>query len=435
MIATLRAKEPRPDVPDRRYRVLSVATHPVQYTAPIFRRMAKHASLDLHVAYCTLRGAEASHDPEFGARIQWDVPLLDGYSWTHVANRGSGAESFFGLFNPGLWKLIRGGNYDAVISYVGYVRASFWVALAAAKLSKAAFLFGTDAVSLTPRDGRAWKSKTKKYFWPRLFRLADQVIVPSSGSRDVMLSLGIPGDRVTLTPYSVDNLWWMQQASYVHRSAVREAWGVGPDTIAVLFCAKLQPWKRPLDLLHAFAKANLSNGVLVFAGEGSLRPQLESEAACLGVASSVRFLGFVNQSQLPAIYASADLLVLPSEFEPFGVVVNEAMCCACPVVASDRVGASRDLVAPVCPDFVFRCGDVDALAELIQKAAADPARLGDLGRAALAQIQTWSPERNITATVEAIRMGVARASRSVDTERISAVATLENPPGNRQRQQ
>jgi len=422
-------------MPERRYRLLAVATHPVQYTAPVFRRMAKHPLLDLHVAYCTLRGAETTHDPEFGAHIQWDIPLLDGYSWTHIPNRGSGHESFFGLFNPGLWKLIRGGNYDAVISYVGYVRASFWVALAAAKLSKAAFLFGTDATSLAPRDGRAWKSNAKKHLWPRLFRLADQVIVPSSGSRDVMLSLGIPCDRVTLTPYSVDNLWWIQQASYVHRSAVREAWGAGPDTIVVLFCAKLRPWKRPLDLLRAYAKANLSNGILVFAGEGPVRSRLESEAAGLGVSSSVRFLGFVNQSQLPAVYASADLLVLPSEFEPFGLVVNEAMCCACPVVASDRAGASRDLVAPVCADFVFRCGDVDALAELIQKAAADPARLGDLGRAALAQIQTWSPERNIAATVEAIRIGVARASRFVDTERISAVATLENPPGNRERQQ
>jgi hypothetical protein len=66
-------------MPDRRYRVLAVATHPVQYMTPIFRRMAKHAALDFQVAYCTLRGAEASHDPEFGADIQWDVPLLDGY--------------------------------------------------------------------------------------------------------------------------------------------------------------------------------------------------------------------------------------------------------------------------------------------------------------------------------------------------------------------
>jgi hypothetical protein len=209
-------------MPDCRYRVLAVATHPVQYMTPIFRRMAKHPSLDFQVAYCTLRGAKASHDPEFGADIQWDVPLLDGYSWTHVPNRGSGAESFFGLFNPGLWKLIRRGNFDAVLCFAGYRHATFWIALLAAKLSKTAFLFGADTTTLAPRDGRAWKTSLKKILWPRLFRLADQVIVPSAGSRDLMLSLGIPADRVTFTPYSVDNDWWMRQSSQVHRSAVRD---------------------------------------------------------------------------------------------------------------------------------------------------------------------------------------------------------------------
>jgi len=398
-------------VPDRRYRVLAVATHPVQYSAPVFRRMVKHASLDLHVAYCSLRGVETTHDPEFGARIQWDIPLLDGYSWTHVPNRGSGHDSFFGLFNPGLWKLIRGGNFDAVICLTGYRNTTFWIALLAAKFSKTAFLFGTDAVSLTPRDSRAWKSKAKEYLWPRLFRLADQVIVPSGGGVDLMLSLGIPQECITLTPFVVDNDWWIEQSKLADGAALRASWGVSPNDVVILFSAKLQPWKRPLDLLRAFAKANLSNGVLVFAGEGPLRPQLESEAASLGVASRVQFLGFVNQSQLPAVYTAADLLVLPSEFEPFGLVVNEAMCCARPVIASDRAGASRDLVAPVSPDFVFHCGDVDALAELIRKAAADPTRLQELGRAALAHIQAWSPERNIAASAEAVRIAVSRIGR------------------------
>jgi len=414
-------------MPERRYRVLAVAAHPVQYMTPIFRRLAKHPSLDFQVAYCTLRGAVAGHDPEFGAKVQWDVPLLDGYSWTHVANRGSGSESFFGLFNPRLWRLIRSGNYDAVLCFTGYLRATFWIALAAAKLSKIAFLFGTDTTTLTPRDGRAWKTAIKKILWPRLFRLADQVIVPSSGSRDLMLSLGLPEDRVTLTPYSVDNGWWMQQASQADRSAVRNSWGAGPSTIIVLFCAKLQPWKRPADLLRAFARANLPDALLLFAGEGPLRSHLESEAAALGIASRVRFLGFVNQSRLPAVYASADLMVLPSEYEPFAVVVNEAMCCGCPVLASDCVGASRDLVAPVCPDFVFRCGDIDALAVLITKTAANPARLKELGRAARAHIQTWSPEHNIAATVEAIRIGVTHSGRRKPTALDDSPAHLVPP--------
>src|SRR5207253_11122683 len=136
-----------------------------------------------------------------------------------------------------------------------------------------------------------------------------------------------------------------------------------PDTLVILFSAKLQPWKRPLDLLNAFAKANLPNALLLFAGAGPLLLQLEPDAASLGVPSRVRFLGFANQSQLPAVYTGADLLVVPSEFEPFGLVVNEALCCGCAVAASDRCGAARDLVAPVDPRLVFPCGNIAALAK------------------------------------------------------------------------
>lgn len=396
---------------ERRYRVLAVATHPVQYMSPIFRRMAGHPGFELNVAYCSLRGAEAAHDPEFGTSIQWDVPLLDGYSWTHVPNRGSGRETFLGLRNPGIGKLIREGKYDAVLCFVGYVRATFWMAYFAARSAKTAFLFGTDAVTLMPREGSKWKGAVKKLLWPRLFRLADQVIVPSSGTRDLMASLGIPAERITLTPYSVDNDWWMRQAARADRAAVRATWGVGPSNAVILFCAKLQPWKRPGDLLCAFAEAKLTDATLVIVGEGPLRTKLEAQAKTLGIAERVRFLGFVNQSQLPAVYASADLMVLPSEYEPFAVVVNEAMCCGCPVAASDHVGAARDLVAPVEREFVFPSGDVDALAGILKNALADRARLASLGRAALEHIRTWSPERNIAATFEAIEIAAGRKGR------------------------
>jgi glycosyltransferase involved in cell wall biosynthesis len=398
-------------MPERRYRVLAIATHPVQYMAPIFRRMAAHPGFDLHVAYCSLRGAEAAHDLEFGATVQWDVPLLEGYSWSHVPNRGSGDESFFGLRNPGIAKLIREGKYDAVLCFVGYVRATFWIAWRAAKSAKAAFLFGTDTNTLAPRDGRRWKSTVKKILWPRLFGLADQVIVPSSGARDLMLALGLPAERITLTPYSVDNDWWMRQSAAVDRTAVRAGWGASASDAVILFCAKLQFWKRPGDLLRAFAEAKLSDALLVIAGEGPLRPELESQAAALGIAARVRFLGFVNQSQLPAVYTAANLMVLPSEYEPFAVVVNEAMCCGCPVAASDHVGAARDLVAPVRQEFVYCCGDVSALAVLLKDALADRVRLASLGRAVVTLMRTWSPERNIAATFDAIEIAVARKGR------------------------
>ena len=251
----------------------------------------------------------------------------------------------------------------------------------------------------------------KKFLWPHLYSLADQVVVPSTASYNLIRSLGIPEDRITLTPYSVDNDWWKKQSSRVDRAAVRRSWGVAPETSVILFCAKLQPWKRPLDLLRAFALATIPNSALVFAGEGPLRSELETEAASMGIADRVHFLGFVNQSQLPSVYTASDLMVLPSEYEPFAVVVNEAFCCGCPVIASDRVGAAQDLIAPVNPSFIFPCGNVDALAQILKVALGNPVALTEYGHAARRRMETWSIRENISGTVEAVRRAIARRDR------------------------
>jgi glycosyltransferase involved in cell wall biosynthesis len=418
---------------DSRSRVLAVCSHPVQYMAPLLRRMAQHPRLDLSVAYCTLKGAQAAHDPEFNTTVQWDVPLLEGYSWQEIPNHGSGAESFWGLNNPGLGKLIRVGKFDAVLCYLSYRCASFWISYFACRRSGTAFIFGTDASSLVPRSGGTWKHTVKKALWPKLFSLADQVIVPSSATRELMLSLRIPEERITLTPYSVDNDWWMAQSHNVDREAVRAEWGATPQACVILFCAKLQPWKRPLDLLRAFAQADHAHALLVYAGEGPQRPELERETAALRVGDHVRFLGFKNQSELPAVYTAADLMVLPSEYEPFAVVVNEASCCSCPVVASDRVGAARDLIAPVDPTLIYPCGDVLALTRLLRNLLADRVRLLELGRAARRRMETWSPRENIAGTIQAIGRAVAQSRRHMSTAPVVPSSTNEYSGKGRQR--
>jgi glycosyltransferase involved in cell wall biosynthesis len=395
-------------VAERRYRVLYVCGHPVQYMSPLLRLLSNHPRLEVTAAYCRLRGAQAGHDPEFGATIQWDIPLLDGYSWVEVPNRGTDSEGFWGLCNPGLWKLIREGNFDAVFCHTGYIRASFWIAFFASKLSRSAFIFGTDATTLTPMDRRMWKRPVKRFFWPLLYRLASQVIAPSSGTYSLLRSLGIPEKRISLFPYVVNNDWWQARSAQVDREAVRTSWGARQENLVVVFCGKLQPWKRPLDLLLAFAQAALTNSLLFFAGEGPLKPKLQSEAVRLGVADRVRFLGFLNQSQLPALYTAADLMVLPSEYDAFGVVVNEAMLCGCPVIASDRVGAGPDLITPVRPSFLYKCGDVSALSDLLKRVLSNPADLDRVRIAARERMKTWSPQQFVEATLDALDKAVPR---------------------------
>ncbi|MFA0751472.1 MAG: hypothetical protein SLRJCFUN_001875 [Candidatus Fervidibacter sp.] len=400
---------------ERKYRVLLVASHPIQYAVPLYRLMAKHPKLDILVAYCSLQGAEPGIDPEFGIEVTWDVPLLEGYPWIYVPNCSPrpGLGRFLGLINPGLWQIIRQGHWDAVIAHMGlgYIYASFWIAAIAAKLNGIAFLFGTDAYDLQPRDGRRWKIPLKVLIWPRLFRLADVVLVMSSGGVHLMQRLGIPIRRVVLTPHVVDNEWWIKMVAQVDRKIVRRRWNIPDDALVVLFCGKLQPWKRPMDLLYAFAQAGVDNAYLLFIGEGPLRVQLESEVQRLRISEKVRFLGFVNQSQLPFVYRSSDILVLPSEYEAFGLVVNEAMLCSLPVVISDRVGAKWDLVEEGVTGFVYPCGDVIALANILRDLLSNRGRLEQMSRAARQRVENWTPQKHVDAIVEAIERAVNRRSK------------------------
>jgi glycosyltransferase involved in cell wall biosynthesis len=151
---------------------------------------------------------------------------------------------------------------------------------------------------------------------------------------------------------------------------------------------------------------------LVFAGDGPLRAALESEAHSLRVFDRVRFLGFVNQSGLPETYTASDIFVLPSESEPFGVVVNEAMLCRCAVVVTDHVGAGFDLVRAGKTGFVFPAGNVSDLAAVLRRVMSDRQLLREMGEEARARMSQWSPADNIAGFKESIRRAIGSRSHS-----------------------
>jgi glycosyltransferase involved in cell wall biosynthesis len=389
-------------ISERRYCLLLISTHVVQYASPVFREMAQNPRLDIEVAYCSLQGAEAGIDKDFGVEVKWDVPLLDGYRWTQAPNRSwwPSLESFFGLVNPGLWRMIRKGNYDAVIIYTGYRYASFWIALAAAKFSGTKIMFGTDATTIQLRDGPRVKSWLKPHILSFIFHRADATFGASVAGKEYLKSLGMPPETIGITPLVVDNDWWLARSMSVDRAAVRANWGVPVNAPVVMFCAKLQPWKRPLDLLRAFAAAGVAGSHLVYAGDGPLKDALAHEAAHLGISDRVHFLGFQNQSQLPAVYTSADLFVLPSKYDPCPAVVCEAMLCGLPVVLSDEILGRREQIDEGETGYIFPCGNVDTLAEILRRSLADPAKLAVMGQAARRKMDSFSPRTNVKALLE-----------------------------------
>ena len=200
----------------RKYRVLLIASHPVQYASPLFRRLAADPRLDIEVAYCSMQGAESGRDPGFGIDVAWDVPLLDGYVWHQIPNRSPrpGIGRFFGLINPGLWKLVRTGKFDAILVY-GYAYVSFWIAFLAAKSAGLPILLPTDAVEMPhPRGGWWWKRWLKPSAVHFIYnRIADMVLVPSTATQRFIQSFGVPAGRIAFTHYVVDNDYFSQAAA------------------------------------------------------------------------------------------------------------------------------------------------------------------------------------------------------------------------------
>ena len=148
-------------------------------------------------------------------------PLIGRVSMGEAPNRSwhPGLEHATGLFNPGIWEVVRNRKPDAIIILTGYRCPSFWIALAAAKMRGIPVIFGTDASDLGARGGLRWKYPIKRWLWPVLFRLADIVVVPSSRGATTMKTLGIPSDRIVLTPYVVDNDWWTERSANVNGAA------------------------------------------------------------------------------------------------------------------------------------------------------------------------------------------------------------------------
>ena len=393
---------------DGKYRVLLLIEHPVQYYAHLWKVAARHPRLDLLVAFCSLRGAVPALNPGFGVEIKWDTPLLADYPWILLPSTSDNRNSTGrpGLFSKTLWQLVTDGRFDAV--YVGgYYFREAWTAILAARRAGVPLIISTEIHALESRRVKSRSMQVlKRWIVGRIFRMADAVITSSSGASAYVASLGVPDYRIRLGGNTVDNQWWKERAARVDRAVARETWNIPSTARVVAYCAKLQPWKRPGDLLMAFNRANVKGSYLVFAGDGPLRAELENDARKIGIAERVRFLGFVNQMGLPQVYASSDVLVLPSDYEPFGVVVNEAMLCGCPAIISDRVGAKYDLVRDGKTGYVYPCADVDALAGILRCALGDLPKLAEMSRAASARMDTWTPEMTVEAMFECIEVAV-----------------------------
>ncbi len=233
-----------------------------------------------------------------------------------------------------------------------------------------------------------------KRIYVRSFRAAH---VYGRSNRDYLLHLGVPADRIFTGRAVVDTNRFQR---------LPQPRLVTPHK-TLLFVGRLAPEKDLPLLLTALSRLPQQPArprlVLRLVGYGPLESPLRALAASLAIEPFLEFHGPASQANLPAIYSAADGLVLPSRSEPWGLVVNEAMCCGLPAIVSDRCGCAADLVTPRT-GWIFPAGDPGQLAAALALFADCPRqRLADMGTAARDLASRFSPEHAAAAVMECLK--------------------------------
>ncbi|MDQ2743862.1 MAG: glycosyltransferase family 4 protein [Chloroflexota bacterium] len=401
---TLRSASHRPG--KEVFKVAAVISHPIQYFSPLFRQIAEHPSIDLTVYYTRDVGAREGYDKGFGVSYQWDTPVLEGHNYVLLSQGRSLEERIHREAAVRLWGALSGGRYDAVWLH-GYMQPENWIAFMAAAYSRTPVLLRGESNLLDQRT--KLRSTVKTAFLRPLVRQAAACMYIGTANRKYYKHYGARESQLVQMPYVVDNSffseWWARLLP--RRNQIRQRFGINDDAPVILAAGKLVPKKAPLDVLHAFARVQTNvNCHLLFAGDGELRAVIERTIRDESI-PNVHITGFLNQSEMPMAYAAANIQVLASRFqETWGLTINEGMNFHLPVIVSDRVGCSQDLVHHGLNGYIFPAGDVDMLAYHLQQAVTQPAQLQVMGEESAAIISKWGLPEAVDGLVSALRLTV-----------------------------
>jgi glycosyltransferase involved in cell wall biosynthesis len=402
-----------------RVRIAYLVSHPIQYQAPLLRRIAQEPDIDLTVFFGSDFSVRGYADKGFGGvGVKWDVPLVEGYKHEFLPTlRDNATVGPFAPINCGILGRLRGRAGEAPVDLLwvhGYASVNALHGILAAKALGIPVLLRAESTLIDRPRGRL-KLLGKQIFFALLGQLVDGVM--PIGTLNARYWSHYLGESVPAfpMPYAVDNAYFrgrsLEAAS--GRSALHAELRLDPSRPVILFASKLQERKRCIDLLEAYLQLAPSPGTeprpyLVIVGDGEERAALEARAAASGV-DSVRFCGFRNQSELPRFFDLATVFVLPSRHEPWGLIVNEVMNAARPVILTDDVGCQPDLITDGVEGCVVPVGDVPALTAALRRVLDVPGASERMGEAALRRIQSWDFE----ADVRGLRTAISVLTRGI----------------------
>ena len=366
-----------------------ISTHPIQYNAPLFQLLAQRSIIDIRVFYTWGKSVlETKYDPGFGKVITWDIPLLKDYAHQFEENIADdpGSHHFRGIDNPNLIKNIESWGADAILVY-GWSYRSHLKAMRHFH-GKIPVLFRGDSTLLDAAGGGS-KALARKLFLRWVYRHIDHALFVGKANRTYFEAMGLQSQQLHFAPHAIDN----QRFGVSVDRTFRRSLGFAENEVVYLFAGKLETKKNPALLIRAFAALQQPNTRLWLVGNGPLESELNDLILSLPLQTQalIHHTPFVNQLDMPAVYQSADVFVLPSKGpgETWGLAVNEAMSSGLPVIVSDRCGCASDLVEPGVNGWMFNSDDKDSLMESMKKLT-DWQVIKEMGKKSREHIAPWN---------------------------------------------
>lgn len=349
------------------------------YRIPVFNALAARADIDLHVIFLAETDSTMRQWKVYKEEIRFSYETLP-----HWRRRVRGHNV---LLNRGMAEALAKAKAEVVV-IGGYSYVAMWQALQwAHKSSIPAFLW-----SESNAQDRRRGAPAVEFLKKRFLRGCSGFIVPGKSSAEYLLTFGIPERVIFAAPNAVDNDFFGRAAADARRNARGLRAKLGLPERYYLFVGRMIPEKGIYELLQAYGQ--LEPGLrerigLMHVGDGASRAACEKLAVEM-TPGRIGFTGFVHREELATYYALADCLVFPTFSDPWGLVVNEAMACGLPVIATSVAGCVADLVQDSGNGWVVQAGDVAALSAAMKEIAIDDVRRVTMGKRSTERIAKYT---------------------------------------------
>jgi len=352
------------------------------YRIPLFNALARQPEVDLHVIFLAETDPTLRLWQVYKEEIQFSSEVLR--SWRKRVGR------YNALLNFGLGLALKEAKPDVILCG-GYNYVASWQALSWARIHGIPFFLWTESNLQDLRRGHPLVEMLKDEF----LRQCTGFVVPGRSAWEYLRAHKAKDASIFTAPNAVDNDLFSAAAADARQNAPARRAELGLPSRYFLYLGRLVREKGVFDLLAAYAKLNGRRRQqigLVYVGDGVSRRKLEERAASIAP-GMIRFAGFVQRNPLATYYALAEMLILPTYSDPWGLVVNEAMACGLPVLVSRVAGCAADLVRENWNGLLIPPGDVSALSTAMESLAGNSELCTSMGANSAQLISRYSPDR------------------------------------------